>query len=67
MSAEEKTENTKDRLVGKAKEGVGKLTNDRETEAEGKAQQLKAEGKEAVQDARDTVTGTAKGLGGDKS
>ncbi|AXK44208.1 CsbD family protein [Brachybacterium saurashtrense] len=67
MSADEKFENAKDSLSGKAKEGLGKATGDTETEAEGRAQQGKAAAKDALQDARDTVKGAAKGLRGDES
>lgn len=62
MSTDEKFENTKDKLGGQAKEGLGKLTGDKQTQAEGQTEQGKAEAKDKVQDARDTVKGAASGL-----
>lgn len=56
---------TADRLAGKAKEGLGKLTDNQEMETEGKTQQVKAQGEEAVEDAKGTVSGAVKGLSGD--
>ena len=67
MSTDEKFENAKDKLGGQAKEGLGKLTGDKETETEGKAQQGKADLKDKVQDARDTVKGAVDGLRGDET
>ena len=64
MSTDEKFENSKDKLGGQAKEGLGKLTGDKETEAEGQAQQGKADTKDKLQDARDTVKGAVDGLRG---
>ena len=64
MSTGEKFENTKDKLGGQAKEGLGKLTGDKETEAEGQAQQGKADLKDKLQDARDTAKGALDGLRG---
>src|SRR5699024_962536 len=66
MSADEKFENAKDKLGGQAKEGFGKVTDDKETEAEGKDQQGKADAKHKLEDARDTVKGAAQGMFGDK-
>src|SRR5699024_9310750 len=65
MSADEKFENAKDKLGGQAKEGLGKVTDDKETEAEGKAQQGRADAKDKLEDARDTVKGAAQGMFGD--
>ncbi len=62
MSTDEKFENSKDKLGGQAKEGLGKLTGDKETETEGQAQQGKADVKDKLQDARDTVKGAVDGL-----
>jgi uncharacterized protein YjbJ (UPF0337 family) len=64
MSTDEKFENSKDKLGGQAKEGLGKLTGDKETETEGQAQQGKADLKDKLQDARDTVKGALDGLRG---
>ena len=62
MSTDEKFENSKDKLGGQAKEGLGKLTGDKEAETEGQAQQGKADVKDKLQDARDTVKGAVDGL-----
>lgn len=67
MSTDEKFENSKDKLGGQAKEGLGKLTGDKETETEGQAQQGKADAKDKLQDARDTVKGAVDGLRGKDS
>ena len=64
MSTDENFENSKDKLGGQAKEGLGKLTGDKETEAEGQAQQGKADLKDKLQDARDTAKGALDGLRG---
>jgi uncharacterized protein YjbJ (UPF0337 family) len=64
MSTDEKFENAKDKLGGQAKEGLGKLTGDKEAETEGQAQQGKADVKDKLQDARDTVKGAVDGLRG---
>lgn len=62
MSTEDKFENAGEKLGGQAKEGVGKLTGDRELETEGQVDQSKAGLKDTVQDAKDAVTGALKGL-----
>ena len=62
MSTDEKFENSTDKLGGQAKEGLGKLTGDKEAETEGQAQQGKADAKDKLQDARDTVKGAVDGL-----
>ena len=62
MSTDEKFENAKDKMGGQAKEGLGKLTGDKEAETEGQAQQGKADAKDKLQDARDTVKGAVDGL-----
>ncbi|HEX7349971.1 CsbD family protein [Brachybacterium sp.] len=64
MSTDEKFENAKDKLGGQAKEGFGKVTGDKETESEGQTQQGKAEIKDKLQDARDTVKGAVDGIFG---
>ena len=61
MSTDEKFENAKDKLGGQAKEGLGKMTGDKEAETEGQAQQGKADAKDKLQDARDTVKGAVDG------
>ncbi|KRO18083.1 CsbD family protein [Lacticaseibacillus saniviri] len=45
----------KDKVVGKVKEETGKLTNNEELEAKGKAEQLKGAAKEKVNDAKKQV------------
>ena len=62
MSTDEKFENAKDKVGGQAKEGLGKVTGDKQTEAEGQTQQGKADAKDKLQDARDTVKGAVDGL-----
>jgi uncharacterized protein YjbJ (UPF0337 family) len=62
MSTDEKFENAKDKLGGQAKEGLGKVTGDKQTETEGQAQQGKADVKDKLNDARDTVKGAVDGL-----
>ena len=64
MSTDEKFENAKDKVGGQAKEGLGKVTGDKQTEAEGQTQQGKADAKDKLQDARDTVKGAVDGLRG---
>lgn len=66
MSNEDKFENAKDKLGGQAKEGLGKLTGDKEAETEGQAEQGKADLKDKAEDARDTVKGAAEGMFGNK-
>ncbi|MFE6664975.1 CsbD family protein [Streptomyces sp. NPDC057697] len=41
-------EGAKDKLKGKAKEAMGKMTGDRRKQAEGKADQVKGQAKEAM-------------------
>lgn len=62
MSTEDKFDNATEKLGGQAKEGVGKLTGDRELETEGQVDQSKAGLKDRVQDAKDAATGALKGL-----
>ena len=64
MSTDEKFENAKDKLGGQAKEGLGKLTGDKQAETEGQTQQGKADAKDKLQDARDTVKGAVDGMFG---
>ena len=52
-------EGTTDKIKGTIKEGIGKVTGDRQTEAEGKTDQVKGDAKNAVRD----VTDAAKGVG----
>ncbi|MFE5777219.1 MULTISPECIES: CsbD family protein [Brachybacterium] len=64
MSADEKFENTADQLGGKAKEGFGKLTGDKEAESEGKVQQVRAGLEDKAQDVKNSVKGALNGLTG---
>ncbi|EWS80838.1 CsbD family protein [Brachybacterium phenoliresistens] len=62
MSTDDKFENSAEKLGGQAKEGLGKLTGDKEVEAEGKVQQAGAEVKQKIEDAKDTARGALRGL-----
>ncbi|MCA1781386.1 MAG: CsbD family protein [Dermatophilaceae bacterium] len=53
MGLGDKMDNIKDDLVGKAKEAQGKLTDDESREAEGKADQSKADFKKAGENVKD--------------
>ncbi len=53
MAADDKVENTVEKLKGQAKEGLGKLTGDEEREAEGRAQQSEADIKQAGEKVKD--------------
>lgn len=66
MSNEDKVENTVDKLGGQAKEGLGKLTGDKEAETRGKVEKSKADVKDKLQDAGDTVKGAVTGAFGSK-
>ncbi|WP_157002416.1 CsbD family protein [Agromyces laixinhei] len=54
MSAKDDLGNTADRIKGKAKEGIGKMTDNERLEAEGKGDQVKADAKQAAEKAKDT-------------
>lgn len=56
-----KNEGAKDKITGKAKEAMGKMTGDRRKEAEGKADQAKGKTKDAMDGARDRA-GRPQGL-----
>ena len=53
MSIDDKAQNKGEELGGKAKETAGKLTDDEQLEAEGKADQAKANLKQAGEEAKD--------------
>jgi uncharacterized protein YjbJ (UPF0337 family) len=53
MSGLDKAKNAVDDAAGKAKEVVGKVSGDRDTEAEGKADQSKADLKNAGEKVKD--------------
>ncbi|WP_163507096.1 CsbD family protein [Fodinicola acaciae] len=67
MSLGENIGNRAEELAGKAKEVLGKVTGDSRTEAEGQGQQLKAKGKDALDNVTGKVSGFVDGVtGGDK-
>ncbi|WP_161879339.1 CsbD family protein [Alkalibacterium sp. MB6] len=51
-----------DQAKGKAREGLGKLTNDKKQESKGKAEQGSGKVKEKVSDTRDSVEGATEGI-----
>ena len=53
MGAEDKARNKIDDLGGKAKEGLGKVTGDKDTENEGKVDQAKSNLKDAGEKIKD--------------
>lgn len=53
MGADDKIRNAAENLVGKAKETVGKLTDNERLEAEGQADQTKAQAKKVGEDVKD--------------
>ncbi len=53
MSADDKAANKVDELAGKAKEGLGRATGDRELEAEGRGQQVTSNLKQAGEKIKD--------------
>jgi uncharacterized protein YjbJ (UPF0337 family) len=53
MGAEDKVSNKIDDIGGKAKEALGKVTGDRDTENEGKVDQAKASLKDAGEKIKD--------------
>lgn len=58
MSLEEKLNQAK----GSVKEGFGKLTGDKKTEAEGVAEKVASKAKEVAEDAKEAVEGAIKGV-----
>ena len=55
MSATDKARNKAEELGGKAKEAVGKVTGDKNTENEGKGDQVKSNLKDAGEKVKDAV------------
>ena len=53
MSGADKIQNTAENLGGKAKEAVGKVTDNERLEAEGKADQAKSDLKQAGENVKD--------------
>ncbi|OBF35964.1 general stress protein CsbD [Mycobacterium sp. ACS1612] len=57
MGAEDKASNKIEDLGGKAKEGLGKLTGDKDTQNEGKVDQSKSSLKDAGEKVKDALKG----------
>jgi uncharacterized protein YjbJ (UPF0337 family) len=53
MGLDDKIENKVDEARGKAKEGIGKATDDEELEAEGRGEQAKSDLKQAGEKVKD--------------
>jgi uncharacterized protein YjbJ (UPF0337 family) len=53
MGYDDKVENQSENVAGKVKEGVGKVTDDEQLEAEGKADQFKSNLKQAGEKVKD--------------
>jgi uncharacterized protein YjbJ (UPF0337 family) len=57
MGLKDKAENTAEGLKGQAKEGLGKASDDREMETEGKVDQTKSDLKQAGEKVKDAFKG----------
>ncbi len=57
MGADDKASNKIDDLGGKAKEGLGKVTGDKDTQNEGKVDQAKSSLKDAGEKVKDALKG----------
>ncbi|MYR58412.1 CsbD family protein [Streptomyces sp. SID625] len=55
MSTSDKAGNTGDKVKGKAKEGLGKVVGNERLEAEGRADQVESDAKQAGEKAKDAV------------
>ncbi|MBD2038481.1 CsbD family protein [Phormidium sp. FACHB-592] len=55
MSLEDRVKATAKNVEGKIQEGVGNVTGDPQTKAEGQAKQAEAEGRHTVEDVKDNV------------
>lgn len=62
MSAGDDIKNNAEKLVGKAKEGLGKLTDNEKLEAEGKAEQAKASAKQDGENVKDAAQKTGENV-----
>lgn len=51
-----------DQIKGAAKDAYGKVTGDKQTQAEGKMDKAKGKAKETAQDAKDMAKGAAKSI-----
>lgn len=59
MAGTEDMHNSGEKLVGKAKEGLGNLTGNDRLKAEGETDQAKASAKQGVTDVKDAAHGVA--------
>lgn len=57
MGLGDKIENATEKITGQAKEGAGKATGDRDLQAEGNADQSKADVKQAGENIKDAFKG----------
>lgn len=57
MGLGDKMSNRAEETKGRVKEGVGDATDNEQLEAEGKVDQLKAKGKQGVEDVKDGAAG----------
>ncbi|GIJ43205.1 CsbD family protein [Virgisporangium aliadipatigenens] len=57
MGTDDKIDNAAEKAAGKVKEGVGDATDDRDLQAEGKADQSKADLKQAGEKIKDAFKG----------
>ena len=57
MGVDDKARNMGEKVKGKAKEAGGRLTDNERLEAEGRADQTKADAKQAGEKAKDTFKG----------
>lgn len=57
MGIDDKAQNTGEKMMGKAKEATGKLTDNERLEAEGKADQAKGSAKQAGENVKDVFKG----------
>ncbi|WP_150238046.1 CsbD family protein [Nocardiopsis quinghaiensis] len=60
MSERDQARNKADEFSGKAKEGFGKVTDNEQWQAEGKAQKKTSKLKQAGEKIKDTLTGNGK-------
>ena len=66
MGYEDQASNKIDDLGGKAKEGLGKVTDNEELEAEGKTDQAKSSVKEGARKVKEGLSGIKDSLKGDE-
>jgi uncharacterized protein YjbJ (UPF0337 family) len=61
-SSNDKAKGIGNEAAGKLKQAAGKITGDDRTEAEGKVQEKKGEGQQALGKAKDKIKGAVDGL-----